>query len=193
MKDIILALYISAIFFPSAALAQAFGISMGENPAALNNHEEIQNGVHTVSAPNPHSEFESYIVKASDSHGVCMVRGIGKDHTNDRFGQSVRQSFQALEAVLESNYGLFLKNDFLRSGALWDGSEEWVMAIRQNERVYQSVWDNDEKSELPANIQSIILAVNATSSSSSWVVLQYTFINHDDCQDELTQIEASGL
>lgn len=193
MRKILIVLFVTLVCMPPSAFAQAFGIAMGESVASIKNSTEIRPGYYSVEVPSPHSEFESYVVRASDTHGACVVRGVGKDHINDRFGISVKRAFESLETILENNYGPFLKNDFLRGGALWDDSNEWVMAIRQNERVFQSVWDRDENSRLPSNIKSIILQVNATSSDSSWIALQYTYINIDACEEELSSAEASGL
>lgn len=193
MRAIAAVIILTAISMPSPTYSQAFGVEMGQDVTTIGNYQKIGTNLYSVEVPQPHSEFERYVVRATDSHGVCVVRGIGKDHPNDRFGTSVRKAFRSIESVLENNYGSFLKNDFLRRGALWGDSNEWVMSLRQNERVFQSVWDNEENSTLPENIKSIILQVNATSSSSSWIALQYTYANVDQCDEEQLDLDSSGL
>lgn len=178
---------------PAQTLAQGFGIQQGMSVDELDVVEDLGTGRYVVNVPSPHSEFALYVVWASDGHGVCLVRGVGKDHDNDRYGQSVRTAFGKLEGALEERYGDFKKRDFLNAGALWDGANEWVMAIRQSERVYQSVWEAQYGSDLPDSIVEIILNVDAVSGSSAWIGLQYRLANFDDCQRELDALDSQGL
>jgi hypothetical protein len=186
-------LAILLLVMPASALGQAFGIQQGVTVSELDVVEELGDGDYVVNVPQSHSEFEAYVVKASDTAGVCLVRGIGKDHDNDRYGRSVRAAFEKLEDALEDRYGAFKRADFLNGGALWDGANEWVMAIRQNERAHQAIWTADYGSELPSSINEIILTVDALDSSSAYNVLQYRLANYDDCQRELDALDAQGL
>jgi hypothetical protein len=181
------------MLIPAQTLARGFGIQQGTSIEELDVVEDLGTGRYVVNVPSPHSEFESYVVWASDSHGVCLVRGLGKDHDNDRYGQSVRAAFDKLESALEERYGDFRKGNFLNAGALWDETDEWVMAIRQSERVYQSVWDAQYGSDLPDSIIEIILNVDALSSSSAWIGLQYRLANFDECQQKLETLDSQGL
>lgn len=181
------------LMVPASAIAQAFGIQQGMSVDQLDVVEELGTGRYVVDPPKPHSEFEVYVVAASDAEGVCLVRGVGKDHDNDRYGQSVRTAFDKLEGALEARYGDFERADFLNAGALWDGTDEWVMAIHQSERVYQSVWQSEYGSELPDSIVEIILNIDALSGSSAWIGLQYRMANFDECQQELEALDSQGL
>jgi hypothetical protein len=171
---------------PASAIAQAFGIQQGLSVDELDVVEDLGTGRYVVNVPKPHSEFEVYVVTASDTEGVCLVRGVGKDHDNDRYGQSVRTAFDKLEGALEARYGDFERADFLNAGALWDEADEWVMAIHQSERAQYG-------SDLPDSIVEIILNVDAVSGSSAWIGLQYRLANFDDCQQELEALDSQGL
>lgn len=181
------------LMMPASALAQAFGIQQGMSVDKLDVVQDLGTGQYVVNVPKPHSEFETYVVSASDAEGVCLVRGVGRNHDNDRYGQSVRTAFGKLEGALEDQYGDFTKRDFLNAGALWDETDEWVMAIRQNERVYQSVWQAQFGSDLPDSVVEIILNVDAVSGSSAWIGLQYRLANFDECQQELEALDSQGL
>ena len=181
------------VLMPSYALAQGFGIEQGTSVEELDVVEDLGTGRYAVNVPSPYSEFEAYVVWASDTQGVCLVRGAGKNHDNDRYGRSVRTAFDRLERALEERYGEFGKGDFLNAGALWDEADEWVMSIHQSERAYQSVWDAESGSELPDSIVEIILNIDAVSSSSAWIGLQYRMANFDECQQELEALDSQGL
>jgi len=184
---------ICLMLMPAYALAQGFGIQQGTSVEELDVVEDLGGGRYIINVPSPHSEFEVYVVWASDAQGVCLVRGVGKNHDNDRYGQSVRTAFDKLERALEERYGEFGKGDFLNAGALWDEADEWVMSIHQSERAYQSVWDAESGSELPDSIVEIILNIDAVSSSSAWIGLQYRMANFDECQQELEALDSQGL
>jgi hypothetical protein len=153
----------------------------------------IEQFYYVVTVPQPHSEFDSYMVKAAPEVGVCTVVGIGRDHENDRYGTSVRRSFSGLNSTLENNYGVNLNFDFIKNGALWDDPDEWVMSIRQNERDYVTFWNDDEGSDMPEGIQSISLTVNALSSYTAYVSLSYEFDNLEECMRIAESQDESGL
>lgn len=184
---------ILAFGFASAAMGQAFGVEMGAPLGALSAGPPLGSGIYDIKVPTPHPEFDSYVAKATDETGVCLVRGIGKIHDSDRFGTSIRGAFADLKQALQSRYGDGYTGDFLRDGAIWDGADEWVMALRQNERVYQAVWERKEGSTLPEGLNEIILSVNATGSDSAWIALQYRFENEASCSAIIDKASQSGL
>lgn len=176
-----------------AAMGQAFGVEMGAPLSALSAGPPLGQGSYDIKVPSPHPEFSSYVAKATDETGVCLVRGIGKVHDNDRFGHAVRDAFAELKQALQTRYGDAYTGDFLREGALWDGPDEWVMAVRKNERVFQAVWDREEGSTLPEDLAEIILNVNANGSDSAWIALQYRFANEKTCSEIVSKAGQAGL
>lgn len=178
---------------PTNLSAQAFGIEMGVSLSELEGAEDIGNGNYVISVPRPHSEFESYVVVLSETTGVCMVRGIGKNHNNDRTGINVRTAFDTLEAALKKTYGAGEQTNWLQPRALWDGAHEWVMSIRQNERLFGTDWTVTDGAELPEEIKAITMQIRAVSSDTSYIVLQYRFSNFEECDREIKAQDASGL
>ncbi|MFN3210293.1 MAG: hypothetical protein ACE369_15050 [Roseovarius sp.] len=177
----------------TTAFGQAFGIERGKAIDDLSVNSDMGNGLFTVSVPSPHPEFEDYVVKAVPEIGVCLVRGIGKNHTNDRYGASVRSAFADLKDALDQRYGDSEVIDHLKSGALWDEENEWVMSIHQNERYFQAAWDEESGSDLPSGLDEILMVVKTTSSDTAWIGLQYRFDNEQDCSDVIAQESQSGL
>jgi hypothetical protein len=173
------------------AAAQAFGISAGDKVETLDVVRDIGEGKYLVNVPSPHPEFEVYRVTASDTAGTCLVVAAGVDHDRDRYGDSVRAAYEKVAAAIDKRYGKGLEYDHLRSGALWDDRDEWVMAIAQNERSLQMAWTPEYGSDLTDDITEILLTVNASSSSSSYLHLQYRFANYDACSAEISsQVDA---
>lgn len=191
IKTHVIALIIGC--FATSASGQAFGIAKGTDIESLSVEDDLGDGRYVVAVPKPHPEFDDYVVKAVPEIGVCIVRGIGQNHTNDRYGSSVRSAFGKLKSALDQRYGATETFDYLKSGALWDEGNEWVMAIHQNERYYQSSWDEDSGSELPSGLVEILMTVNTTSSDSAWIGLQYRFDNDDECNAVIAKTNQSGL
>ncbi|MBL3587429.1 hypothetical protein JMM61_18960 [Rhodovulum sulfidophilum] len=173
----------------TAAHAQAFGIEQGTAIDKLPVVEDVGDGYYLVEAPNPVSFFESYVVFATENAGACIVRGLGKTHERDGYGLAVRDDFENLQAALDEKYGKGEMHSALRRGAIWDELDEWVMAIRQNERYHQAEW----RPEQETGVNEIILTVKALSSDDSYVVLQYRFANELACDDEIASKDRSGL
>ena len=177
----------------TGASAQAFGIEKGSPIGSLNVVREINPFRYVVTVPKPHPEFESYNVRTSSETGICSVTGIGKDHDSDRYGTSVKSAFSSLSNALNNIYGANKSYDFIKSEALWDEPEDWVMSLKQNERFYSTFWDEEEKSDMPEGLFSIGLGVYATSSDSAYVKLTYDFDNRDVCQKISDSQDEGGL
>lgn len=186
-------LLLAGISLLSSANAQPFGIEMGTSIRNLSDVQEIASFTYRITPPRQHPEFETYVVRATPKQGVCQINAVGKDHRNDRYGRSVQRAFDGLRSQLDEIYGRSGFVDGLRPRALWNGTHEWVMAIRQNERVYQAAWDEEEGSRMRDNVESILMQVNATSASSSWINLQYRFNNHGACRTEMDASHRDAL
>ena len=59
--------------------------------------------------------------------------------------------------MVGDTYGEYRRVDVLLPGSIWDEPEDWMMALRQNERQLQAVWDEDKGSTLSNEVSSIIL------------------------------------
>ena len=172
------------------AFAQAFGINQGEKIENLEVVEDLGNFLYQVTPPIPVSGFSAYVVMATPESGACMVRALGDTFERDGFGENIRSRFATLAEILDGKYGKGHTVDILRSGALWKDPDEWVMAIRQNERVFQAEWTiNSEEN----GIGDIILTTRARSRDDSFLALQYRFLNIKECENAKSQKDASGL
>lgn len=172
-----------------ANAAQVFGIDKGTPVSDVNVIKDLGEGYYIIEVPKTVSFFETYVTFATENTGVCMLRGLGKDHERDGYGIDVREDFDKIRSALDKKYGKSELYSGLRSGAIWDEVDEWVMAIRQNERYHQAAWEPEDVE----GIVDILLDVNATSSNDSYISLQYRFDNIDSCLADIENEDSSGL
>lgn len=177
------------ICLSKGAYAQAFGITQGAPINSLSVLDDYGDGYYSIEVPNPVSYFESYVAFGTQDAGVCLVKGIGKTHKRDGYGIEVRQDFDELRTALDEKYGAGETHSGLRTGALWDDVDEWIMAIFQNERYHQAEWELGGAE----GIDDIILSIAALSSNESYAGLQYRFANMAACQNEIAEVDKGGL
>lgn len=58
------------------------------------------------------------------------------------------------------------------------------MALRQSERSYQASWDAESRATLKNRVQEILLTAVASSSTTSYLALQFKFDNFAACDSE---------
>lgn len=143
--------------------------------------------------PKTHNEFERYVLEFSSEHGLCSVMAIGRDISTDSFGIAVKGRFSELEEGLSSLYGRPEKSDFLLPGSIWKDSRDWMMAIRQGERVLASSWESSASVPLKSELEQVFLIANAGSSDKGYLKLQYAFTNNDFCEQESKQKTSEAL
>jgi hypothetical protein len=177
--------------FASGAVAGPFGLEMG---ASVKELDVAGSGfkLSLNSVPNPHPLFTNYSIWHSIETGVCRILAISKISENDRYGEDVKSTFSRVRKALEEKYGDAKTVDYLKSGALWKETDEWVMAIRQNERTYAALWESpsDQNGEAYSLIQ---LWVEATSSDTSFTVLEYRSIEFDLCNNSIEAKQDSSF
>lgn len=174
-------------------VAAPFGVAMGSSVSSYSPKKGATEFTFNVQVPKPHTEFEAYTVVTTPQTGICKVWGVGRNHDNDRSGESVKSSYESLFEALTDKYGQAKSFDFLKSGALWDAQSEWVMAIRQNERHKIAFWSTENGSRLPPEISSISLEVKALDSSTAYLDLTYEFSNFVRCKSIISAKRSDSL
>ena len=179
---------------PTIATQGPFGIAMGLS----RDHVESVLGISlrelegqpilfsTTAVPRSHPSFETYVLKILPTNGVCQVRGIGITIQSSSHGVEIRRAFNELAAMVSDAYGEYEEADFLLRGSIWDEPEDWMMALRRNERQLQAVWEGQA---MPNSVASVILGASALSTSDGYLVLQYSFENEELCDAEERQLQ----
>ena len=189
---------------PGPAQAQAagpFGLDMGMSQAAieaaigsnLNPVEGQANLYRAMTVPRPLERVDFYNLIILPNAGLCQIRVAGITIDSSSHGVELRNEYRRVRDALESVYGTYGDADYLRSGSIWNEPEDWMMAVRRNERVLQAAWDGEEGSTMRNNVKQVLLDVRALSTSKGWIALQYRFDNEEECEAERNKTTSSVL
>ncbi|MCD6663625.1 MAG: hypothetical protein LT082_09520 [Comamonas sp.] len=143
-------------------------------------------------APKPHGAFENYVAVIGDVSGLCVVRGIGKDITSSRHGIQLKTSFNEMEATISELYGSSEKTDRLLPGSIWKDPEDWMMGLVKEERFLFAQWPRKGQ-VLKNELDSVALAARAKGSGTGYLILEYSFQNHEQCSEESKAAEKDAL
>ncbi|MBI9094742.1 MAG: hypothetical protein JEY71_07660 [Sphaerochaeta sp.] len=179
MKKLIL-LFVLGIVCLNLIVAGPFGIDMGQSLETLEKNglnpvlfSENSPGYYSVSPKYTHSEFETYLVRIDRDEGVFFIKGIGKDIQDSGYGVNTQSHFNDIRKAIDGTYGHSNLESYLFPSSIWDEPRDWMMAIRQDERVLLAIWEKSDGSFYPGDIESIYLAADATSSSIGYLAIDY--------------------
>lgn len=183
------------LLFTVSAIAGPFGLSMGMKKSDFKGGlKEITPYIYIVnSVPKTHSAFDSYVVIIGPTCGLSKIKAIGKEIKTSSYGVELKRKFDAMEAKLKKTYGKNERIDFLRSGSIWDKPRDWMPGIIKKERVLIAAWDKNTGSTLKGDLENIALGVAGKSSSKGFIVLEYSFTNHNACKAEIAALEDGSL
>lgn len=180
----------------SSAVAGPFGIDKGDNlekfPGATSDGSQMYE---LPSVPKAHPLFTKYSVELVEGIGVCRINARSELFNDDKFGVNAKSDYEKVKAQLVSVYGKGDGGDgeFLRDGALWRDPQDFVMSLKQNERVHQTWWSAKNGGKLKDGIQTIALAIRGLSGSTSILVIQYEFDNADKCKEASAKTSTDAL
>lgn len=195
MRRLIVTVLLGALL-TSAAAAGPFGINQGDKLEQLPGATSLGNRMFQLSSvPKPHPLFTDYSVELVDDLGVCRVNASSELFKDDKFGLNAKQRYGEVKAQLTSLYGKGGdgEGEFLRDGAIWDGPQEFVMSLKQNERVHQTWWSKKDGSKLKDAVKTIALAIKGLDANTSMLVLQYAFENEAECKKKASISSSDAL
>ena len=178
---------------PCLAVAQPFGIVMGQQIDTLKAEKTSKEFTYMVTPPKTHAEMEAYVVIATPGQGVCSVRGIGINHANDAFGFKIKDIAASIRKQVNATYGLSTLNDFLEPGSIWREANEWAIAVSKDERAYQFTWGKKTGPVISNNVVEILETVGAADRDTTYLTLQFRFNNYKLCKAEIDTAEAKAF
>ena len=191
MKTQILASLI--LFFSSPAFSGPFGTSEGMTKSDLGITSSTKElGLYRyqlTDLPKTSRLFESYVVKVTPQHGLCYIKAVGVTVSSSRYGEGVRTVFDRVNTALSKKYTSGNLQDFLRTGSIWDEPEDFMMGLKQKERILAGYYDEEEGSVMVENIEKAYLRALALSNDKGYIVVDYFFENHNACQAEVDSVE----
>ena len=143
---------------------------------------------------NPPGNDGDYRLVIGKKTGLCQIAVFWSIRDDSRYGDNTKDRFEKLENALDKKYGSDgNKYKFVRSGALWDEDNEFMMALLKEDRFHSAYWSQEDGQNLPAETKIISLRAIGTSSSSALIKLTYQFNNYDECEKELNDEDTSML
>lgn len=195
MKEFIFALATSLVLVSFSSHAQTdgpFGLVIGSPVEQFDCMESGTDSIYRCTPSNPHPAFEIYAVKASSSHGICWIKAIGTDISDNGRGTNTKSKTDEIAAQVASVYGNWTDNfDFLSVGSIWDESDEWLMGMVQNDRYYGFTWGVEDGYEPQKNVVSVYVGADATRSNVGYVVAEFSGSNLAECEEEIAAKQSS--
>ena len=172
------------------ALSKPFGLGRSTPFAALSIDETWKDGrLLLKSVPNPHPDFDRYVVLATANDGVCAVQAFSGIAYNDPYARRAKELFDRVRQQLESTYGSAAPNATINRRFNLDTTRRWPTTIRHGERLHQVVWTG----QFQDNVRSVTLSVEAHDMVSDFVELAYQFDNVDNCKAAILESAAKKL
>ena len=134
-----LSVLLAAIVFSSPSIAGPFGLGMGQSLDELSKQMSLKKTkefLFTAStAPRPHPDLQIYQLIVTPQHGLCKVGAVSRTFNTNVYGTAFLAKFDEIESALSEKYGKSDRQDFLRSGSIWNEPKDWMMGLRKQERV----------------------------------------------------------
>lgn len=180
----------------SGPLGVKMGLSLVELEEAgikLTAVENVPLVYQASSSPAPSSSFDDYVYVVSETTGLCKISAWTPVTETNYFGEQIISTFNDLESALTEKYGKPKTFKFVQNGSLWNESRYFMMGLSKEERTHASAWNTKRNSELPEDIEAIVLNATAFSASKGAVKLTYEFNNSSACVKEAKQKKHSNL
>lgn len=176
-------------------IAGPFGLEMGMQRSDLQEQgKEITPFKFQVTdVPKKHSAFKSYVLKFGPRSGLCYIKAMGKDIKTDEYGKEIQKAFNNMENKLQNIYGQYEKADLIREDSSEDDDDEWMESLLIGERILAAEWDREKGSTMKGNLVSVILAAQAASEESAYLVIDYKFANYAQCEIGIASGEDDAL
>jgi len=174
----LLAIFVT--FFATSVFAQRtpepFGFHYGSTKAdvikqlgnaSVTNVSKDGTSVSFTTAPNPHPDFEKYVLFFSPTKGLLKIVAIGKDITTGDDGSELRQAFNRLRKSLDTKYGKSQGLDNCKDDGAACESRFFMMELKSKNRNLFAIWQ--------AEGTGITLDAYALRINVGYVTLSYEF------------------
>jgi hypothetical protein len=160
-----------------------FGIKVGGSFAQVSNWDKLdkEGFFSSNSPPNPHPDFESVVVEAYSTSGVCTVRGVGRNNEGDGAGSAVQSQVEQLAKALETKYGPYQTVNICSGGDIACQSDFWMMNLGNGEIVWGKKWEKQSEAMKQAGVKSIYLVAQAADINTSYPVIEFETDKGEAC------------
>lgn len=188
---------VSALLLAGPTSAQddgPFGVTMGSDPANYGCIEDEPRGYYRCATlPRSHPDMEFYSLKAEPGIGVCFIKGLGKNIPSNGFGGALGVKVDEIARQVESTYGSSRLVDYLVSGSTWDESQDWMMGIFEEERIYAYHWSEGAGATLRNGVAEVFVIAKALTPDVGYVAVEFHFSNKQECDEAAAKRGASAF
>lgn len=147
----------------------------------------------TASAPKVHSAFDQYILQITPHTGLAWVKALGKEIHTSSFGYELLGEFKAMHRKLEAAYGASSIDDILFHDSIWNEPRDWMQGLLSRERLLSCTWERGAERTLRDSLKSVFLGVQAISTDTGFIYVEYAFENFDESNLEIASAEDDAL
>ena len=172
-----------------------FGLQQGQKLNEIPfEYQEIAPCLYLFSSlPKNHSAFNEYVLKIAPISGLAFVKANGIPLPTNSFGSSLIAKFDEFLERLKKIYGEPKKSDFLIDGSCWDEPQDWMNGLQCGERFLGAEWSKANGVDLPNNLKSVFLGVQAIETDQGNITVEYSFENEDTAEKEINALEDDAL
>lgn len=177
---------------PTAVADGPFGVSPGDEPAKFPACQQTGGDWICGSLPGGHEAIDEYRLIAAPGSGVCEVVAYGRI-ADDPGGAKTRKLVDRLAQQTRLKYGnRFRKFDTLYVGANLDKPQEWLTAVKADQRTY-SYWWTPSTGFTPTNGAAVIKIEAAGESDTVGAVkVVFRLENHETCYESILAQESAS-
>jgi len=185
MKNVVFVSLLVTTLLPFKVQAGPFGFDMGKQASEYGCASMSTANMYKCSeAPKEHPAFESYILQSTPKHGVCWIKAVGKNISDNGYGMSTKSVVDGFVEAFKNSYGENVKkSDFLLSSSIWNEGDEFLMGLVKNERSYNYHW----KTTTNSSIKEIYVAAKGLRSDVGYPVVEYYGTHYDACDSYTDQ------
>ena len=182
----------------SPASAQQFGLKMGETLSQVKSkgikiEKKADNVWSAPYLPYGNKMFDDYRMFITPKAGLCKVTAYISEIPDSKYGDRTKDKYESIRDSLNKRYGEGREYNFLRSGATWKNSDEWMWSMYKEERILSAFWDVSPNKVGKSNLNSIQLKVTGLSTETTMISLSYEFTNMDSCVSEDKKSDSNNL
>jgi hypothetical protein len=106
------------------------------------------------------------------------------------FGDQLKEEFKTIASQLEERYGPSETADFVKEGSVWRDPDDWMMGLRQKERVLQKFWKAPAKAP---SLSAIQLSAEAQGGSQGYLTVTFESPLFSTCLAEMKKAQGSAF
>jgi len=167
-----------------------FGLRMGLDEAELAMVSgDWNNGTVVLEqVPAPREDFVEFRARLGSETGLCWFKAFGAKVDTTADGAALRETFEDLEAELDSRHGPHRRTALLLPSSTLAEPARWMQSLAQNERYLFSVWSRATGAKPADELARIVLRATAQSEDAGRISIEYGFSNEAQCDAEIAAL-----